>query len=492
MKQLHFGILCCAVGIFTLACEQESDAPVLDLNEQFSVVEGGQEGKFTFIATTRREDVHYHWYIDDVLVENSTDHAFQYSFLGEAGADLPQGPGEYRVCLNIVSLDAPEGTDPFCETITVTGSSDNCPVADFNTEEPEPGLFEFSSDFSEEGLFYWYIDDVLAGDAGSNTFQYDFLLDDSGNVPYGPGDYNICLKIVTPDCQEGSDLFCETITVGADPCPPADFTTEEKEPGLFEFSSDFSGEGLFYWYIDDVLAGDAGSNTFQYDFLLDNSGNVPYGPGDYNICLKIITPDCQDGSELFCETITVAVDPCPVADFTTEETQPNVFKFTSQFSDPAAIYYWYLDEALSGDAAKDYFEYDFTHQVADPYRTGPGEYELCLEIVTPDCQEGSERVCEVVTVEEANTCPDPSFTTEETQNGVFKFSAAFDSNAIYYWYIDGTLAGDAGSNTFEYDFLINSAENLPGGPGDYDICLRMATPDCPDGTELYCDTITVD
>ena len=363
------------------------------------MVESGQEGTFTFIAATQQENVRYHWYIDNVLVENSAHHAFQYSFLAENGANLPQGPGEYQVCLNIVSPDAREGTEPFCKTITVTDPTDNCPTADF--------------------------------------------------------------------------------------------TAEEKEPGLFEFSSDFSEEGLFYWYIDDVLAGDAGSNTFQYDFLLDGSGDVPHGAGNYDICLKIVTPNCQKGSELFCETITVAAGPCPAADFTIEESQPHVFKFTSQFSDPSALYYWHLDEMLSGDAAKDYFEYDFTYQIADPYRTGPGEYELCLEIVTPDCQDGSGQVCEVVTVEAANACPDPSFTTEETQNGIFKFSAAFDGNAIYYWYINGILAGDAGSNIFEYDFLINSAENIPGGPGDYDICLRMATPDCPAGSELHCNTITV-
>ncbi len=370
------------------------------------------------------------------------------------------------------------------------------------TQDPQnASAYRFKAETArDEVLYHWSINDTLAGDAASSTFEYDFLLDTSGKVPGGPGEYTICLSVISPECQKGTTLYCETITIGApDTCPVVDLLSQETEPGTFQFTSNKVEEGIYYWFIDDVLSGDAGSNIFKYNFLLDNSGKVPYGPGDYEICLRVVTPDCPEGAEKVCKTVHIPSpgSTCPEAEFISNQSPPDVFKFmpgvikfTSTFEDQKALYYWYLDGELSGDAAKHYFEYDFS---VDPgsVHTGPGKYEVCLKVVTPDCPEGSNLFCETVVIKVDNSCPEVEFTTEETKHGQFKFTSTNIGTALYYWYIDGKLSGDAGSNTFEYDFLLDTSGKVPGGYGDYEICLRVATPECNTGSELYCTTVSV-
>ena len=372
-----------------------------------------------------------------------------------------------------------------------------CLEESFTTTRTQPGVFTFDADTRRDNvLYYWYINDILAGDAGNHSFTYDFLLNTQGNVPGGPGEYRICLSLVTPGCEQGTALFCETITVEAptSSCPDADFSAEETRPGKFEFTAEFKEEGVFYWYIDDVLSGDAGSHIFAYDFLLEGVQSVPHGPGEYNICLEIATADCPQASEQFCETITVSppTDPCIQVTFTTNETGPRLYRFASQSNDPNpnTLYYWYLDGNLSGDAAKDYFEYDFNQDPGNT-ETGAGEYEVCLQTLTPECPNGSGFYCEKIEIQAGSDCPDPAFVTENTQGGVYKFTSPFQGQGIYYWYIDGLLAGDAGSNVFQYDFLLSNGRGVPGGPGSYDVCLRIITPACQQGSELYCTTIVV-
>ena len=362
------------------------------------------------------------------------------------------------------------------------------------TAGTKASVFTFTADTRRDDvLYYWYIDDVLAGDAGNHIFSYDFLLDTSGNVPGGPGEYTICLSVVSPGCEQGTIRYCETITVEqpASTCPTANFDTAQEEPGTFKFTSNFQENGLFYWYIDDILSGDAGNPIFTYNFLQEGTAGLPNGPGEYEICLKITTEDCPQGTEQYCETITVEApaDPCAQVTFTTDETAPKLYRFESQSNAPGTLYYWYLNGRLSGDAARDYFEYDFSQNPANT-ATGAGEYEICLKTLTPSCPDGSELYCETVKIAAENGCPSAVFETKNVQGSVYKFTSSFEQG-IYYWYINGKLAGDAGSNVFQYDFLLSNDPTVPGGPGSYDICLRIITSGCVQGSELYCTTIAI-
>ncbi len=362
--------------------------------------------------------------------------------------------------------------------------------------DPVTGVFTFEAVTKrDDALYHWYINDSLVSVTTSPSITYDFFSEITGKPPFGE-EHTVCLDIELARGTRNPDRHCEVVIIASPPekCPNPGFTTEETRPGTFRFSAPPVEQGIFYWYIDDILAGDAGSPTFEYDFLLDNSGNVPYGPGDYDICLRIQTPDCPEGSELFCDTITVTstAGTCPVADFTILEPQHLSFVIGAT-ADEIGQYYWFFQgEVAALNQVFRPFEYSNALQVDDPYGTGPGDYEICLQIQTTDCPQGSEVICKTLTVDQIAPCPQSVFTTEDRGSGVFSFTSSFPRDeGLHYWYIDGLLAGDAGNNAFVYNFLSGNTGNIPSGPGEYEICLRIVTPACEQGTRLFCETVIV-
>ena len=279
-------------------------------------------------------------------------------------------------------------------------------------------------------------------------------------------------------------------------CPAGRFTTEViPDSGIRTFVAE-SQENviLYHWYINDTLVGSSDNRTFAYDFWAILDGSVSGGASDYEVCLRAITPDCTEGTASFCETVTIAsLNVCPeVSLMVQEETQPTIFTLTSSLDAKDALYYWYIDSVAVDTTALSKWTYDFALNPGKPTQSGPGNYKVCLEVVTPECSEGTELVCETLEIAAAANCPSANFTTEQNSSGRFTFTADSEERALYYWYIIGILAGDAGSSSFSYDFLIDPDAATGGGPGDYDICLRVVTPDCHQGSKLFCEKITVE
>ncbi len=278
-------------------------------------------------------------------------------------------------------------------------------------------------------------------------------------------------------------------------CPAGRFTTEAvPDSGVSTFMAKPQENAILYhWYINDTLVGSSDNITFAYDFWAVLDGSVPGGSGDYEVCLRAITSDCPEGTTPFCETVTVGSPiACPEISLTVDEVQPHVFTFASSFNEWNAIYRWYIDSVAVDASAKSQLTYDFTFNPSKPTQSGPGKYEVCLEVVTPECPEGTEFTCETLEIAAAANCPSANFTTEQNSPGRFTFTADVEERTLYYWYINGILAGDAGSNSFSYDFLVDPDAAAGGGPGDYNICLRVVTPDCHQGSELFCEEITVE
>ncbi|MEO0333743.1 MAG: hypothetical protein AAF223_19060, partial [Bacteroidota bacterium] len=235
------------------------------------------------------------------------------------------------------------------------------------------------------------------------------------------------------------------------------------------------------------------NRTFAYDFWAVLDGSVPGGAGDHEICLRVLTPNCPASTASFCETVTIASPHvCPEVSFTAQKNQPAIFTFTSSPDAKDVLYHWYIDSVALDTTEANQWTYDFVLNPGKPYTSGPGSYEVCLRAVTAECSEGTDLACELLEIAAATNCPSANFTTEQNSSRRFTFTADAEEYALYYWYIDGILAGDAGNNSFSYDFLIDPDVATGGGPGDYDICLRVVTPDCHQGSELFCEKITVE
>ncbi len=90
-------------------------------------------------------------------------------------------------------------------------------------------------------------------------------------------------------------------------------------------------------------------------------------------------------------------------------------------------------------------------------------------------------------------CPDIQFTSEIIENpATYRFVSNVQSDtALFFWSINNELVGDVGSTIFEYDFFAVLDGSVPGGPGTYEICLKIETQDCPQGKKV-CKEIVVD
>jgi len=115
-----------------------------------------------------------------------------------------------------------------------------------------------------------------------------------------PGVYNICIKVITPDCPRGNEV-CKEIKV-EQICPDLFFEFEQEQGTfLYTFLANFVDitDVTYDWFIDDqFIESDGGANgdnelVFELDF------------GVRKICIKTEgTPNCPNGAE-FCKEIEV-------------------------------------------------------------------------------------------------------------------------------------------------------------------------------------------
>ncbi|MBQ4822681.1 hypothetical protein [Aquimarina sp. MMG016] len=263
-------------------------------------------------------------------------------------------------------------------------------------------------------------------------------------------------------------------------CPNPEFTKELIEsPATYRFISTIEqSDVVFFWFINNELVGDVARPTFDYNFLAVLDGSVPGGPGNYEVCLKVETPDCPEGIK-FCKEITVE-QICPDLLFEfVQEPGTLEYVFTAEFADIGSIrYQWFVDGQqieLDGGPGAD----NQLLQTLDP-----GMHEVCIKHTSPLCPDGKE-FCKEVLVEPI--CPDLFFTVEqEGDTPSYNFFAEFPdiANVTYEWVINNDIieddGGSNGDNTLFFQF----------SPGTYEICIRTETPTCPEGIQ-YCQELIV-
>ncbi|GAA4274551.1 hypothetical protein GCM10022258_38470 [Aquimarina gracilis] len=177
---------------------------------------------------------------------------------------------------------------------------------------------------------------------------------------------------------------------------------------------------------------------------------------------------------------------CPDTKFTSEIIEtPAIYRFKSEVQRDDALFFWFINDELVGNASSNTFEYDFFAILDGSLPGGPGTYKICLMIETPDCQLGKKECIEIFVAPE---CPELRFEFErEPDTFSYSFVANFPgiTETSYNWIVDDQIVedndgGTSGDNMFSFQFT----------PGVHEVCINTETLLCPQGIE-FCQEIAV-
>ncbi|WP_299606963.1 hypothetical protein [uncultured Aquimarina sp.] len=331
--------------------------------------------------------------------------------------------------------------------------------------------------------YEWFVDGELV-ETESQQNERDNTLDLSS---YNPGTYNVCIKVETPDCPEGTE-FCREITIEEemDGCPDLKFTRD----GEYLFA-DFEGIDTLEFYAwkvtgenlenGEIIENEGTSNQGDNKFSLENLEE-----GTYTVCLISESPTCT--STEYCEEITIEGDgdgqgSCP--DLTLSSEGSIVVASISGTDDIESFNWFVNNEPL---AAED-LQIQGTTITLDLSDYNPGSYEVCVKFESNDCAQGIEACVSAQVTDDNNGggddgCPDLSFIEE----GPFMFAsfAGIDQLAVYEWFVDGVLVETEDLQSQDRDDKLDLSSY---NPGTYRVCIKAETNDCPNGTEFCRDVV---
>ncbi|MDY8137667.1 hypothetical protein [Aquimarina sp. 2201CG5-10] len=467
------------VTIFTLligftSCElnEEFDrCPEIDIN----IENEAGSAVYRFVAQIEGiEDIRLTWSIDgeDIETGNLNDIADQI-------LDYRFEPGSHTICVRVTDENCPIQV---CTDIVVeTDETDPCPDLFFEARQYErPSTYKFIADFRgiEEISYGWFINGELVEDSSPNERNY--LIWDFNE----PGRYEVCIKAETDECPEGAS-YCKVIEIEEvdERCPEISFDKEmvpdTDDTYVFEArieGADNANEMEILWYVN--------GNVVENSTDPNESARVlryQFEPGVHEVCLKVITPDCEEGV-IYCKEIRVGR--CPELFFLAEQDGDNpAYYFQVEFEGADQIEWlgWYIngefvEDSNNGDNNRFYYQFE------------PGRYEVCLMTETPLCPEGAS-YCKVIEIEDPNaSCPDLFFEAEQDGDNpaYYFYPRAFEGmdDVTLEWSVNGDVVGNTpgtSNDPFYYQF----------NPGTYEICLLVETPNCPQGIR-YCKTIVVE
>lgn len=428
---------------------------------------------YRFIAQLDElEDIRFTWTIDDEEIatgniDNIIGQILDYRFES----------GKHTVCVKVASDDCPIQV---CKEIDVVrDETDPCPDLFFESRTNEkPSTYKFIADFEGiERLDYgWYINGELVEDSSPNERNY--LIWDFEE----PGVYEVCIKTETDECPEGAS-YCKEIRVEeSDLACPEVFFRKEMEPGtdgtyVFEAVIEGTDEvSEILWYVNDQQVENATDQQEGSRVLVQE-----FGPGVYEVCLKVTTPDCPDGV-VYCKEIRVG-QTCPELTFEAERDGDNLaYYFYPRYFDGIE------ETPISWSVNQDFVGTTQGHDEPFYFQFAPGRYEVCMLIETEDCPEGVS-FCKVIEID--YDCPELFFEMEqEGDTPGYNFYASFDrmQDTSYEWTINGEVVDReiVDSNEEKDDYLYYQF-----GAGTYEICIIAETPNCPQGVR-YCKTLVIE
>ncbi|MBQ0735629.1 hypothetical protein [Aquimarina celericrescens] len=472
MKKLSIWFIATLILVlgFT-SCEVNEE---FDKDPQVEIVVDNKEGSAVYrfeAKTSGVEDARLVWTIDGNVIdgENQNDIINQIlDYLFESGT--------HTICVQLIKGDLVREA---CVEINVEVDENNpCPDLFFKQERyKEPYTYKFFANFRgiQEIGYGWFVNGELVEDSSAderNYLIYDFK---------EPGVYEVCIKTETPDCPEGVS-YCKEIIV-EEPnraCPEIAFEKEmvAGTVNTYVFESIIEGTdnvSEINWFINDARIenstdSQSGNRVLRYQFE----------SGVYKVCLQVITPDCPEGVK-YCKEIRVG-GACPELLFESEKDgdKSAYYFYPGAFDgiDDTTLE-WFVNGDYVGNSPEFPHNNPFYYEFA-----GPGRYEVCLMIETPECPNGTS-FCKIIEIE--GSCPELSFELEQDGgNPAYyfypgNFTGVEDVSSE--WFVDGEYVGSSSGqqNPFYYQF----------NPGTYEICLAIETPNCPMGVEI-CKELVVE
>ncbi|RMG31619.1 MAG: PKD domain-containing protein, partial [Bacteroidetes bacterium] len=323
---------------------------------------------------------------------------------------------------------------------------------EINPNHPLQVQFEAVPDPTGIALEYlWSFGDGHSSDLFNPRHEYE-----------RPGSYEVCLQVINP-VTGCTDVVCKVIVVGGGDCT-AFFEAFPSAIDNFTyiFEARDTRDGLIYtWDFGDGHTIEGGGPRERHTYQ---------DPGIYIACLKVedTLNNCRDQ---YCQEIFVEVIQDCHADFSwcpdSTGTSPFAIRFKPVIPpiDLGLEYHWTFGDGSTSN------EESPVHLFP-----GPGEYEVCLVVQTPD---GSciDRQCEVIRLGEG-IC-DATFSYTEPASLEITFSAnTLDPDLEYFWFFSDSPTlrrGPVVTHRFPHE-------------GHYLVCLTVEGDDCQ---ETYCDTVFV-
>ncbi len=483
MKKLSIWfILTLTLVIGFTSCEVNEE---FDNDPEVEIIVDNKEGSavYSFEAkTSGMEDAQLIWTVDGEVIDGENQNEIINQIL-----DYLFESGTHTICVKLIKGDVVREA---CVDIDVTvDENDPCPDLFFKAKKYEgPLTYKFMADFRGiDSLSYgWFINGELVEDSAPDEDNY--LLWDFE----GPGRYEVCIKAETPDCPEGTS-YCKVIEIEERDvkCPDVKFEVYKKDVVIvdndsihkYKFAADFESldrVSRFKWFVDEVQIEDPntqqnGGAYFFYEFT----------EGVYIVCLKVEVEGCDEELS-YCEEIFVRNMP--------DAKCPELFFEKERDGDKAAYYFYprafdgiddtQLDWFVNGDFVGSSPEFPHNNPFYHEF-DGPGRYEVCLMIETPECPEGTS-FCKVIEIESSVACPELFFEAEQDGDNLayYFYPREFEGMAdvTLEWFVDGELVDSVmgSADPFYYQF----------NPGTYEICLMIETPECPNGTQI-CKAIEI-
>lgn len=330
---------------------------------------------------------------DSITIELSTPSGYKQFMADQPESYQPDFI--FPLGMDVFAADTAKQVKSYFELYEIINACEGCPDLGFRIEEIEDNRFKFVADFDglEDAHSYdWFIDGRFIETDGNGVGGDNQLTE-----TFEPGVYEICMYTETPDCALGTS-FCKVLTVEREEpaCPEPFFEIDEEfEFGTYKFYAEFPGmnELTYEWKVyehDSLLhhetEGPDGDNTLFFQFH----------PGEFEVCIYVVTDECPEGI-WYCDEVIVEQD-CPELFFEYEILQDSsVYTFYAEFPGMNEITYrwkiYYKDELLHSKleepGGNNILEYAFGES---------GEYEICLYTTTDRCPFGTE-YCEFIQIE---------------------------------------------------------------------------------------------
>lgn len=203
------------------------------------------------------------------------------------------------------------------------------------------------------------------------------------------------------------------------------------------------------------------------------------------------SPDCPDSVNV-CISIEISEEDvkCNEVDFEViEQDSPGTLKFLSNVEDEEAAYSWFVNDVFVGDS-ETFLIFNFADTVGEPAAAGAGEYIVCLEVESPNCNE-IRTYCDEIVVEIESNCPKLGIEVEPVNDFTYIFYADFEGRDTtdYTWYINDIKVDEEDPADHEIFWQFGYGEhtvcivNETTGCEEDEFCKKISIPfssDCPD------------